>query len=39
MTNLIETLHISSIPQLKKDIINGLKEDTKDYINEKDVEW
>lgn len=39
MANLIETLHISSIPQLKEDIINGLKEDTKDYINEKDVEW
>lgn len=37
--NLMETLYISSIPQLKEDIIKGLKEDVKDYINEKEVEW
>ena len=37
--NLIETLYIASIPKLKEDIIKGLKEDIKDCINEKEVEW
>lgn len=37
--NLIETLYISSIPKLKEDIIKGLKEDVKDYINEDEVDW
>lgn len=37
--NLIETLYISSIPKLKEDIMKGLKEDVKDYINENEVDW
>ena len=37
--NLIETLYISSIPELKDRIIKGLKEDVKDCINEEEVKW
>ncbi len=37
--SLIETLYISSIPELKKDILVGLKEPIKNCINEDDVEW
>ena len=37
--NLIETLYISSIPKLKEDIMKGIKEDVKDYINENEVDW
>ena len=37
--NLIETLYISSIPELKDRIIKGLKEDIKDCIDEKEVKW
>lgn len=36
--NLIETLYISSIPKLKEDIIEGLKEPLEDCINEEEVE-
>ena len=37
--NLIETLYISSIPNLKEDIIEGLKENIEDCIDEEEVEW
>ncbi len=37
--NLIETLYISSIPKLKDDIINGLKEPIDECISEEEVEW
>ena len=37
--NLIETLYISSIPNLKEDIAEGLKEDIKECIDEKEVKW
>lgn len=37
--NLMETLYISSIPELKTDIINGLKEPLSDCISEDEVEW
>lgn len=37
--NLIETLYISSIPGLKKNIIEGLKEDIDDCVDESEVDW
>lgn len=37
--NLIETLYVSSIPELKKDIVKGLKEDIKDCVDEDEVKW
>ena len=37
--NLMETLYISSIPNLKEDIIKGLKEDIDDCVDEDEVEW
>lgn len=37
--NLMETLYISSIPELKDRILKGLKEDIKDCINEEEVKW
>ena len=36
---LIETLYLSSIPDLKDDIIKGLKEDIDDCVDEEEVEW
>lgn len=37
--NLMETLYISSIPELKEDIVKGLKEPIEDCIDEDEVEW
>lgn len=37
--NLIETLYITSIPGLKADIIEGLKEPIDECIDEEEVEW
>lgn len=37
--NLIETLYISSIPGLKKNIIEGLKDDIDDCVDESEVDW
>ncbi len=37
--NLMETLYISSIPGLKEDIIEGLKEPLEDSVSENEVEW
>ena len=37
--NLIETVYISSIPGLKEDIVEGLKEPLDNCIAEEDVEW
>lgn len=37
--SLMETLYISSIPELKEDIIKGLKEPIEDCIDEEEVEW
>ncbi len=37
--NLIETLYVSSIPELKKDVVEGLKEDIKDCVDEDEVKW
>ena len=37
--NLMETLYISSIPELKADIAKGLKEPIEDCIAEEEVEW
>lgn len=36
---LIETLYISSIPELKKDIVEGLKGPIENCIDEDDVKW
>lgn len=37
--NLMETLYISSIPGLKEDVIEGLKEPLENCISEDEVEW
>lgn len=37
--NLIETVYISSIPGLKEDIVEGLKEPLDNCLAEEDVEW
>ena len=37
--SLIETLYISSVPDLKKDIQEGLQEDLKDCVAEDKVDW
>lgn len=37
--NLMETLYISSIPELKNDIVNGLKEPLNECVSEDEVEW
>jgi len=37
--NIMETLYISSIPGLKDDIIEGLKENVEDCVSEDEVEW
>lgn len=37
--NLMETLYISSIPELKKDIIEGMEEPIEDYVDEEEVKW
>ena len=37
--NLMETLYISSIPKLKEDIVEGLKEPLENCISEDEVEW
>lgn len=35
--NLIETLYISSIPNLKQDIINGMNEPDDEFLSEDEV--
>ena len=37
--NLMETLYISSIPNLKDDIKEGMKENVEDCVNEEEVDW
>ena len=37
--NIMETLYISSVPGLKEQIIEGMKEDTKECVEEDAVEW
>ena len=37
--NLMEILYISSIPKLKEDIVEGLKEPLENCISEDEVEW
>ena len=37
--NLIETLYISSIPRLKQDIMEGMKEPIEECVDENEVEW
>lgn len=37
--DLMETLYISSIPGLKDDIIEGMKEDIEDCVSEDEVNW
>ena len=37
--NIMETLYISSVPGLKEQIIEGMKEDTKECVEEDEVEW
>lgn len=37
--SLMETLYISSIPELKEDIVKGLKEPIEECIDEEEVEW
>ena len=36
--NLMETLYISSMPELKEEIIRGMKEPVEDCINEDEVD-
>lgn len=37
--NLMETLYISSIPELKKNIIEGMKEPLENCVDEEEVDW
>ena len=37
--NLMETVYISSIPELKKDIVEGMKEPIEEYVDEDEVKW
>lgn len=37
--NLMETLYIESVPGLKEEIINGMKEPLEEYIDESKVNW
>ena len=37
--DLMETLYISSIPGLKEDIIEGMKESLEDCVDEDEVDW
>lgn len=37
--SLMETLYISSIPELKEDIIKGLQEPIEECIGEEEVKW
>lgn len=37
--NLMETLYINSIPKLKEDIIEGMKEQIEECVEEEKVEW
>ena len=37
--NLMETLYIESVPGLKEDIINGMKEPIEELIDESEVDW
>ena len=37
--NIMETLHILSIPELKDEIIEGLNADDKDFVSEDEVDW
>lgn len=37
--DLMETLYISSIPGLKEDIIEGMKEPLEDCVDEDEVDW
>ena len=37
--NIMETLYKASIPELKRDIIEGLNEKIEDCIDEDEVEW
>ncbi len=36
---LMETVYLSSIPNLKEDIIEGLKTPTSECLTENEVEW
>lgn len=37
--NIMETLHILSIPGLKDEIIEGLNADDKEFVSEDEVDW
>ena len=37
--SLIETVYITSVPELKDKILKGAKESLKDSVNEEEVEW
>ena len=37
--NIMETIYISSMPKLKKKIIEGLKADDSEFVSEKEVDW
>lgn len=37
--SLMETLYLYSIPDLKEDIVAGMKEDLEDCVDETEVEW
>lgn len=37
--NIMETLHILSIPELKDEIIEGLNADDKEFVSEDEVDW
>ena len=37
--DLMETLYISSIPGLKEDIIEGMKEPLEDCVDEDEMDW
>ena len=37
--NLMETLYIESIPELKEDVVKGLEEPLEECVDEKEVEW
>lgn len=37
--NIMETLHVLSIPELKDEIIEGLNADDKEFVSEDEVDW
>ena len=37
--NMMETLYVSSVPELKEQIIEGLNAEDSDFVAEEEVDW